>query len=72
MHATFILRIITERPLKTQKDIYLCFIDFIETLGIVRQNETITQLLQLKIDGEDQSVINKHVLGNMSNKFIKK
>ena len=65
MNATFILRIITERPLKTQKDIYLCFIDFIETLGIVRHNQTITQLLQLKIDGEDQSVINKHVLGNM-------
>ena len=55
--AIHTLRIIIERALEEQKEIYLCFIDYTKAFDRLRHDKIITQLTQLKINGKDLPVI---------------
>ncbi|GFS07156.1 endonuclease-reverse transcriptase [Elysia marginata] len=52
-HAVFTLRVLIERALEVQKDVYLCFIDYTKAFDRVRHDEIIKELTHLHIDGED-------------------
>ena len=56
-NAINILRTIIEQALNIQKQ--LCFIDYTKAFDRIRHDEIITQLTQLKIDGNDLHVIKK-------------
>ncbi|GFS15866.1 endonuclease-reverse transcriptase [Elysia marginata] len=57
--AVYILRMIIERALERQKDIYLCFIDYTKAFDRVKHWEMIKQLKQLLVDGKDLRIIKK-------------
>ena len=53
-----------ERALEVQKEVYLCFIDYIEEFCRVRHDEIITQLTVTLTDRWTRSMSDKkHVLG---------
>ena len=66
-NTIFIPLTINERALG-QKEVYLCFIDYTKAFDRVRHDEIITQLTQLKVDGEDLKCDQNHVLGTYSTK----
>ncbi|GFO16119.1 LINE-1 reverse transcriptase [Plakobranchus ocellatus] len=55
----YIMRTLIERALEVQKDVYLCFIDYTKAFDRVRNDEIITELKQLNIDGKDLRIIKK-------------
>ncbi|GFO16201.1 endonuclease-reverse transcriptase [Plakobranchus ocellatus] len=56
-NAVYMLRMIIERALEMQKDIYLCFIDYTKAFDRVKHWEMIKQLKQLHVDGKDLRII---------------
>ena len=48
---------IIEWALEVQKEVYLCFMDYTDAFEKVWQDEIITQLTQLKINGKDLRAI---------------
>ncbi|GFN78636.1 endonuclease-reverse transcriptase [Plakobranchus ocellatus] len=56
-NAVYMLRMIIERALEMQKDIYLCFIDYTKAFDRVKHWEMIKQLKQLHVDGKDLQII---------------
>ncbi|GFS06308.1 retrovirus-related Pol polyprotein LINE-1 [Elysia marginata] len=56
-NAVYMLRMITERALEMQKDIYPCFIDYTKAFDRVKHWEMIKQLKQLLVDRKDLRII---------------
>ena len=56
-NAIFILRMILERALEMQKDIYLCYIDFAKAFDRVKHEDMIEMLEEINIDGKDKRMI---------------
>ncbi|GFR64021.1 endonuclease-reverse transcriptase [Elysia marginata] len=56
-NAVFTLRVLIERALEVQKDVYLCFIDYTKAFDRIRHDEIIKELAHLHIDGNDLRTI---------------
>ena len=57
INAIFALRMIIERALEVNKDIYLCFIDYTKAFDRVKHAEIIEILQNLNIDSKDLRII---------------
>ena len=55
--AIFNLRIITERAMEVNQDIYLCFIDYEKAFDKVRHEDLMQMLIDIGLDGKDLRVI---------------
>ena len=56
-NAIFILRMLSERAIEMQKDVYLCFIDYEKAFDTVRHQEMLGMLARLGVDEKDLRVI---------------
>ena len=56
-NAIFILRMIAERSIEMQKDLYVCFIDYTKAFDKVKHKELIDMLQQIGVDGKDLRLI---------------
>ena len=56
-NAIFTLTTLMERCIETQKDLYLCFIDYSKAFDKVRHDELFKILEELDIDGKDLRII---------------
>ncbi|GFR67399.1 endonuclease-reverse transcriptase [Elysia marginata] len=56
-NAIYTLRMLIQRAIEVQKDVYLCFIDYTKAFDRVRHDEIMKDLTQIKIDGKDLRVI---------------
>ena len=52
-NAIFILRMLSERCIEMQKDLYVCFIDYEKAFDNVRHSELFESLEKLGLDGKD-------------------
>ena len=52
-NAIFVLRVITERAVEMQKDIYMCFIDYAKAFDKVRHQELFEDLDKLDLYRKD-------------------
>lgn len=57
VNAIFVLRMIMERAIEVQKDIYLCFVDFEKAFDTVRHEDMINMLKDIGLDGKDIRVL---------------
>ena len=51
------LRMLTERAVEMQKDVYVCFIDYTKAFDKERHEELMNMLQDLEIDGKDIRLI---------------
>ena len=56
-NAIFIMRMITERAIEVQKDVFMCFIDYEKAFDKVRHSDLIEILQNINIDGKDIRLI---------------
>ena len=56
-NAIFIIRMLTERAVEMQKNLYLCFIDYKKAFDKVKHEQLINMLDLLDIDGKDLRVV---------------
>ena len=56
-NAIFMLRMLTERAVEMQKNVYVCFIDYTKAFDKVRHEELMNMLQDLEIDGKDIRLI---------------
>ena len=56
-NAIFIARMISERAIEMQKNLYLCFIDYAKAFDKVKHEQLINMLDFLEIDGKDLRVV---------------
>ena len=56
-NAIFLIRMICERAIEMQRDVFLCFIDYQKAFDTVRHEEMMRMLAQLGIDKKDIRVI---------------
>ena len=56
-NAIFMLRMLSERAIEMQRDVYICFIDYTKAFDKVRHEELLEMLQNLDIDGKDIRVI---------------
>ena len=56
-NAIYILRILAERAIEMQRDVYLCFIDFTKAFDRVKHKDLMQILMELDIDGKDLRLI---------------
>ena len=56
-NAIFLLRMICERAIEMQRDVFLCFIDYQKAFDTVRHEELMRMLAGLEIDSKDIRVI---------------
>jgi len=52
-NAIFVLRMITERAVEMQKDVFICFIDYSNAFDKVRHDELFEDIRKLGIHGRD-------------------
>lgn len=57
VNAIFNLRMITERTVEMQKDIYMCFVDFEKAFDMVRHEDLIRMLQGIGLDDKDIRLI---------------
>ena len=57
-NAIFIMRMLTERAIEVQKDVYMCFIDYEKAFDKVKHSDLIEILQNLNLDGKDVRIIN--------------
>ena len=57
MNAIFVLRMLCERSIEHQQDVFLCFIDYQKAFDKVRHSQLLTILKQIGIDGKDFRII---------------
>ena len=57
-NAIFIMRMLTERAIEVQKDVYMCFIDYEKAFDKVKHSDLIDILQNLNLDGKDVRLIN--------------
>ncbi|GFN90940.1 endonuclease-reverse transcriptase [Plakobranchus ocellatus] len=62
-NAIFALKTLMERSIQVQKDLYLCFIDYLKAFDKVRHSDLFDILAGLNIDRKDFSP-QKHILGS--------
>ena len=58
-NAIFILRMLSERSIEMQKDIYLCFIDYEKAFDRVKHEDLIAILKGIGVDGRDLRMVYK-------------
>ena len=56
-NAIFVLRMITERAIEMQKDLYLCYIDFQKAFDTVKHERVMEMLQDIGIDGKEMRMI---------------
>ena len=56
-NAIFLLRMLSERAIEMQNDVYLCFIDYEKTFDTVIHQEMLTMLARLGVDEKDLRLI---------------
>ena len=56
-NAIFVMRLMAERAIRMQKDLYTCFIDYTKAFDKVRHKHVILMLNDLNIDGKDLKLI---------------
>ena len=56
-NAIFILRMITERCVEMQKDVYVCFIDYTKAFGKVKHVTLFEMLQEMDVNGKDLELI---------------
>ena len=56
-NAIFLLRIISERAIEMQRDIFLCFIDYQKAFDTVKHDEMLKMLVRLGLDDRDIRLI---------------
>jgi len=56
-NAIFVLRILSERAIEMQKDLYVCFIDYTKAFDKVQHEELFNMLGSLDLDGKDLRVL---------------
>ena len=56
-NAIFILRMLAERAIEMQRDVYVCFIDYVKAFDKVRHEPLIEMLEALNIDGKDIELV---------------
>ena len=56
-NAIFTIRLLAERALELQKDIFICFIDFAKAFDKVKHDHLLDLLQKLNLDGKDLRVI---------------
>ena len=56
-NAIFILRMLSERAIEVQKDLYFCFIDYEKAFDRVKHENLIKMLKNINIDGKDLRII---------------
>ena len=56
-NAVFIMRMISERAIEVQKNVYMCFIDYEKAFDKVRHPELVKILRNLNLDGKDIRLI---------------
>src|SRR5215469_13529473 len=56
-NAIFVLRILAEKSLKVNQDLYLCFVDYEKIFDKVKHEDLMKMLERLEIDGKDLRII---------------
>src|SRR5688572_29398703 len=56
-NAIFMLKMISEKAIEMQKDVYACFIDYTKAFDKVRHEDFMEILQELDIDGKDIRVV---------------
>ena len=56
-NAIFILRMICERSIEMQKDLYVCFIDYEKAFDRVKHDELVKMLENIGVDGKDVRLV---------------
>jgi len=56
-NAIFLLRILAERSIQMQKDVYICFLDYVKAFDKVQHKILIEMLELLDIDGKEIDLI---------------
>ena len=56
-NAIFLLRMMTERAIEMQRDIFLCFIDYQKAFDTVKHGEMLSMLVRLGVDDRDVRLI---------------
>ena len=56
-NAIFVVRMIMERLIEKQQDIYMCFVDFEKAFDTVRHEELVNTLVRYGVDGADLRVL---------------
>ena len=56
-NAIFCLRTLTEKCIDKQKDLYICFIDYVKAFDCVKHEELMKMMEELEIDGKDMRMI---------------
>ena len=64
-NAIFILRMLSERMIDVQRDIYVCFIDYQKAFDNVRHEELFELLKGIGMDGKDWRLL-RHLYWNQS------
>ena len=59
MNADLCLRMIMEKAIEKQKDLYICFIEYVKAFDRVIHQELIKVLEQIDIDGKNITIIAK-------------
>lgn len=52
-NAIFALRMVTERSIEMQKDVYMCFVDFEKAFDMVRHEDMVRMLQEIGLDNKD-------------------
>src|SRR3984893_2550729 len=52
-NAIFMLRLLSERAIEMQKEVYVCFIDYTKAFDNVRDEDLMDILQNLHLDGKD-------------------
>ena len=56
-NAIFIIRMLPERSIEMQQDVYMCFIDYEKAFERVRHTDLIEILKRISLDGKDMRLI---------------
>ena len=59
-NATFCLRMLAEKAIEKQKDLYICFIDYVKAFDRVKHKKLMEMSEHLEVDGKDL-----HLLANL-------
>ena len=56
-NAIFVLRILAEKTLEVNQDLYLCFVDYEKAFDMVKHEDLMKMLERLEIDGKDLRIL---------------
>ena len=61
-NATLCLRTIMEKCIEKQKDLYICFIDYVKAFDCVKHDKLLELIQELDIDGKDLRLIKIYIM----------